>query len=241
MPGHEQESAQARVMTAKLDRRKYRPFLSGCGMQPLELEDVGCSVSTGRKPRLYMPEGTVFSLVFGQFNFFFLLHWLEMAGEIQPSLDVTYDRHLPPAKMMTTLRDNWSLFGLFSSPDTTVEPNSNAFWVLDQAQAEPLSTYYREGQLRLPVGPFYRKVKLQGSSAQVQAFKRALSDSKLSFRSRCGYLYFANTLSASLGLPPNALHLGWPPLLLQPGSDLSDIDVNNNDYTWTGSQMSLEE
>jgi len=228
-------------MTAKLDRRKYRPFLDGCGMQPTELEDVGCVVSMGRKPQLSTPEGTKFPLVFGQFNFFFLLHWLEVAGEFRPTLDVTYIQDLPPAEMMTTLRGNWDLFRFFSSPSTTVEPNSKTLWMLEKAHAEPLSTFYREGQLRLPAGPFYRKVKLQGPYFQVRAFKRALSDSKLSYRSRCGYLYFANTLSASLGLPPNAQHLGWPHLLLQPGSDLSDIDVNNNDYTWTGSQITLED
>merc|ERR1712168_36814 len=61
----------------------------------------------------------------------------------------------------------------------------------------------------LPTEPGYWRVRLAGDDPfLVSQWLSKLSENKFTYRCKGKRLYFSNTLSASLGIPPNAAHLG---------------------------------
>lgn len=150
-------------------------------------------------------------LRFSYLNLFFIRFWLEWSLGIDASRFVTWNRETNDWEAYGKSVPACDLYGLYKSRCTAFTPNLRPFWIYNKCPVTKMPS----GK---PLKPGYWKVKV--NPEQMQDHVLTMHRWNCSYTFKKDALYFSNTLAASVGLPPNAEHLGLPKIemVLNPGN-----------------------
>jgi|ERR1711874_183200 len=200
-------------------KKSNNTFTKRCMVVPSVMRHSSASIVHSRrrngssKTNLDLP-GQRFELAYSHFNLMFLRFWFEWSFgrecDAYDKLGSGKNKRPVPLDGTGEVADV-GLYELFSSDSTTLFPSLRPLWICSSGLA------FSEFPGKKPSTTGYWKIKLETGS--LEAFVPKLVQWRFSYAIKKDVLYFSNSLSASLGLPPNAKHLGFPKIDLVPNFD----------------------
>merc|ERR1712001_773668 len=224
-------------MVKRLSDGKFRPHVKRCLMVPGPSVDLGLSIihTRRRKTLIRTRDGMKYQPNMGIFNLYFMMSWVEDSlrqrvdvmkplnhVEGKPAVGEKYILNVPMARDPDMFGN---LYDLYRSDMKAIKPNQAPMWKCSKmAGSDPYEfiNVSDDGLIEgidLPEWTGYWKVEFeitQICAGLVSLFMRALREEGYSYRFESSRLtlYFANSIGASLGLPPAAQHLDLPKLRL---------------------------
>jgi len=234
---------EVKALRKKLSDGEFRPHLKRCLLVPAPCVDLGVTIiHTRRRKTIFKDgyDGHLYSPNMGIFNLYFLMSWVE------DSLGMRVEKMKPihpggkPAvgeKMILNvpMDRNPEMFGqlydLYNSDAQATIPNQAPLWKCSKFPGQHPYDYivFKNGfvnGIALPEYTGYWKivfdvchlfaglVNLYLDELRVKGYSYRFESSRLT-------LYFANSIGASLGLPPTPKHLDLPNLVMNETSPRS--------------------